>query len=219
MNIFDIIGPVMVGPSSSHTAGVVRIGNVARRVLGADPKRALIKFHGSFASTYRGHGSDRAVIAGLLGFGTNDGRIRDSLELAAENGMEYSFETVDIPGAHPNTLMIEAETSDGAALRLTGVSTGGGNILVTQINGVSVHFDGKFTTLLVDHRDVPGVISVVANVLTVEGINIAGMNVSRARKHGTATMTIMVDGEPDAGVKLSLESLPYVTHVTLISKD
>jgi len=219
VNIFDIIGPVMVGPSSSHTAGVVRIGNVARRILNARPKKALIRFHGSFASTYSGHGSDRAVIAGLLGFRPDDERIRDSLKIAAENGMEFEFATVNIPGAHPNTLVIEIEAEDGAALELTGVSTGGGNMLITSINGTDVHFDGLYTTLLIEHKDVPGVISVVTSVLNVEGINIAGMNVFRKRKYGGATMIILIDGELDEHSVRSLETLPHVTRVTLISKN
>lgn len=216
MNLFDIIGPVMVGPSSSHTAGVVRIGNVARNILGCTPTKARIKFHGSFAKTYAGHGSDKAIIGGLLGCKPDDESIRNSLQAAADIGLVYSFEVVEIPDAHPNTLIVEAEASDGKYLSLLGESIGGGNILVRRINDIEVEYNGQYDTLVINHKDAPGAISLVANLLAVARINIASMKVYRASKGGDAIMLIEIDGKLDKALSKTVESLPHITKATVL---
>jgi L-serine dehydratase len=217
MQIFDILGPVMIGPSSSHTAGVVRIGNVARRILGHTPSRALVQFHGSLAKTYRGHGSDKAIIAGLLGFKPDDTRIRDSLELAKEAGLSYEIETVTLEDAHPNTVVLNlcCDKTSGS-FTLQAASVGGGSILVQKINDIDVLFDGYYDTLIVIHEDAPGALSLVSNVLAVEKINIAGMKMYRAKKGGRAIMVIEVDEHLDKNIAAVISTLPRIHQVTVL---
>ena len=145
MNVFDIIGPVMIGPSSSHTAGAVRLGRVAWKILGEDVAQADIQLAGSFAQTYRGHGTDKALIAGIMGMHSDDERIRRSLELARERGLAFSFREEDIPGAHPNTARISLVGEHGARAVVQGASVGGGNILITQITAWRSPLPGSIT--------------------------------------------------------------------------
>ena len=154
LDIFDILGPVMVGPSSSHTAGAVRIGNMARTLLGGEPKTARIGLYGSFAETGRGHGTDRALVAGLLGMKPDDLRIPDSFAIAAERGLEFSFSTARLREAHPNTAVLDVTGVSGRKLTLQAASIGGGRIRVEQLNGVEVNFTGTFNTLIIRHQDV-----------------------------------------------------------------
>ena len=147
MNVFDIIGPVMIGPSSSHTAGAVRLGRVAWKILGDTVVKADIVLSGSFAQTYRGHGTDKALIAGVMGMDSDDERIRHSLQLAKECGMEFTFHETEIPGAHPNTARITVTGAKGGTTVIQGASIGGGNILITEINGMTVSFTGQYNTL------------------------------------------------------------------------
>ena len=218
MQIFDVLGPVMIGPSSSHTAGVVRIGNIARRILGHTPSHAHIQFHGSLAKTYRGHGSDKAVVAGLLGFRPDDVRIRDSLELAKEAGLSYEIETIWLENVHPNTMVLDLscdETKDRFTLQAA--SVGGGNILVQKINEIDVLFDGYYDTLIIIHQDMPGAVSLVSNVLVMEKINIAGMKVYRSKKGGRAIMVIEVDGRLDKQLASKMAGLPLIEQVTVLT--
>ena len=173
MNVFDIIGPVMIGPSSSHTAGAVRLGRVAWKILGERAVQARIRLSGSFAQTWRGHGTDKALIAGIMGMHSDDERIRRSLTLAGEEGLAYSFTGEDIPGAHPNTARIHLKGENGAECVVQGASIGGGNILVTEINGMEVSFTGQYNTLMVLHHDKPGTIAAVTNFMAYSGTNIA----------------------------------------------
>lgn len=219
MHIFDVLGPVMIGPSSSHTAGVVRIGNVARRILGRTPNHACIQFHGSLAKTYRGHGSDKAIVAGLMGFAPDDTRIRDSLSLANERGFAFEIATVELENVHPNTVLISAELSDERGdnhIAMQAASVGGGNILVQEINGIEVSFDGYYDTLVVIHQDQPGAISLATSVLAVAQINIAGMKVYRAQKGGRAIMVIEADGQLDKKLVSTLSNLPLIEQVTVL---
>ncbi|WP_308527925.1 serine dehydratase beta chain, partial [uncultured Oscillibacter sp.] len=156
LDIFDILGPVMVGPSSSHTAGAVRIGRMARTLLGAEVVRADIGLHGSFADTGQGHGTDRALVAGLLGMKPDDLGIPESFAIAANQGLEFRFHTIHLRDAHPNTAVLEVESADGRKLTLQAASTGGGRIRVDQLDGVDVSFTGIFNTLVVRHQDVAG---------------------------------------------------------------
>ena len=194
MNVFDILGPVMIGPSSSHTAGAARIGRITLALLGAPAVKAHILLHGSFAKTYKGHGTDKALIAGIMGMATDDPRIRQAPELAKEQGLAVEIETGDIDGAHPNTARITLEDAGGRSVCLLGSSVGGGNILVTEINGMEVAVTGQQTTLIVLHRDAPGTIASVTEVMAEAGANICNFRLSRQKRGGEAVMTMEVDG-------------------------
>jgi len=216
MNVFDIIGPVMVGPSSSHTAGAARIGKVVRILLGEEPVKANITFHGSFARTYRGHGTDRAVVGGLLGFETDDLRIRNSLRLAEAAGLEYTIQTGDLGEVHPNTVRIEAEGKSGKAIKVIASSIGGGSIVVKEIDGLQVDFTGESHTIVISHQDAPGAVASVSSLLAVYKINIGQMKVYRTRRGGDAIMVIETDQEPAGEVAEKLEKLDCVQKVTLL---
>ena len=200
MNVFDIIGPVMIGPSSSHTAGAARIGRIAYMLLGQPAKRAEILLHGSFAKTYKGHGTDKALIAGIMGMKPDDARLRSSFELAEQAGLSFEITTGHLEDAHPNTAQITLYGED-SQVSVQGASVGGGNILINRINGVAVEISGQFTTLIVLHRDAPGTIAHVTELLGSNGINIANFRLAREQKGGTAVMTIEIDG--DAGKELN----------------
>ena len=216
MNVFDIIGPVMIGPSSSHTAGAVRLGRVAWKILGDKVVKADITLSGSFAQTYRGHGTDKALIAGVMGMDSDDERIRHSLQLAKEDGMEFAFHETEIPGAHPNTARITVTGAQGGTAVIQGVSIGGGNILITEINGMAVSFTGQYNTLLVLHYDKPGTIAAVTNFMAYSEVNIGNFRLSRPKKGGEAVMTIEVDGDVSDALISSLRILPNIINVVLI---
>lgn len=183
----------MVGPSSSHTAGALRLGLLARALLGRTPERATIGLHGSFATTYRGHGTDRAVVAGLLGMAPDDERIPRSLDVARESGLVVEFEPVDLgPEAHPNTLCFEVEAG-GQRTTLTGISVGGGAVEVREANGLPVELTGEYDTLLIVARDIPGTTATVTRLLAERGVNIAFLEVSREKRGRDATMIIQSD--------------------------
>ncbi len=216
MNVFDIIGPVMIGPSSSHTAGAVRLGRVAWKILGEPAVRAEICLSGSFAQTYRGHGTDKALVAGIMGLHSDDEGIRSSLELARQRGLEVTFRRQDIPGAHPNTARIAVTGASGGEAVIQGASVGGGNILITELNGMSVSFTGQYNTLLVLHYDKPGTIAAVTNFMAYSEVNIGNFRLSRPRRGGEALMTIEVDGDVSDALIASLRILPNVINVVLI---
>ena len=216
MNVFDIIGPVMIGPSSSHTAGAVRLGRVAWKILEEKAVRADIRLSGSFAQTYRGHGTDKALIAGIMGMHSDDERIRRSLALAEEEGLVYSFTADDIRDAHPNTARIHLKGENGAECTIQGASIGGGNILITEIDGMEVSFTGQYNTLMVLHYDKPGTIAAVTNFMAYSGTNIGNFRLARKKKGGEAVMTIEVDGDVEESLIQSLRILPNVINVILI---
>ena len=216
MNIFDIIGPVMIGPSSSHTAGVVRIGNIVHRMLGGDPSRIAVHFYGSFAKTYAGHGSDKAIIGGLLGFTTEDERIRGSLQIARERGIPFAFETTAQSPGHPNSLTVTATSENGVTVRVLGESIGGGSIVIRKINDIDVAFDGQYDTLIIRHIDSPGVIAATAGAISAAHMNIAQMRVFRAAKGGEAIMIIETDGVLPPGIADAIQALPRVIQVDAI---
>lgn len=215
MNVFDILGPVMIGPSSSHTAGAARIGRITRKLLGSEPVRAEILLHGSFAKTYKGHGTDKALIAGIMGMETNDSRIRHAPEIAKERGLQVTITTGEIDGAHPNTAQITLTDAEGKQVSLLGSSIGGGNILVTQVNGMAVHITGQQTTLIVLHQDVPGTIASVTEVTADAGANICNFRLSRLKKGGLAVMTIEVDGNFGQELNDKICELPNI-HTSIL---
>lgn len=216
MNVFDIVGPVMIGPSSSHTAGAARIGKAARLLLGEEPLEAEILFHGSFAKTYRGHGTDKAVIGGILGFDPWDPRIRDSINLAEEAGINIVISTGTIEDAHPNTVQIRLTGKSKKNVSLQGASVGGGSIQITSINDMLVHFSGQYPTLIVLHHDHPGVIAHVTALVSGCQANIANFRLNRQEKGGLAIMTIEMDQSMDAKAAESILSIPHVVDVVLL---
>lgn len=218
MNMFDIIGPIMIGPSSSHTAGVVRIGLLSKSILGITPKDVTITWYGSFSKTYIGHGSDKAIIAGLLGLDTFDERIRDSFSLAKEQNMTFNFvsSTEDYP--HPNTVKITAKDDLGNVKNIVAKSVGGGAIEIVQIDDLSVSIDGSYDTLITTHIDKSGVIKNVANILYENKINIATMKVHRSEKNGNAMMIIESDNDLDNNVLLEVKQLPNIKHSVIVKK-
>lgn len=200
MNLFDILGPVMVGPSSSHTAGAVRIGRVARLLLGQRPVRASLLLHGSFASTGEGHGTHQALIAGLLGLFPDDRRVPDSFALAREQGLEFSFGTCTLRDVHPNSVLISLEGEEGGLLEVGASSPGGGRIHVFRLDGLDLSFNGELPTLVVRNSDQPGCVSHVTSVLAARGINVATLQLNRGGRGGCAVMVIQCDHSipPDA---------------------
>ena len=192
-SIFDIVGPVMIGPSSSHTAGAARLGLLARAIFGAEPTRARVTLHGSFASTGRGHGTDRALAAGLLGMGIDAPRLPDALDLARSRGLDITFEEADLGDWHPNTARFELSDETGRSMSVTGSSLGGAEVVVTRIDGFDVEITGELPVLVVAHLDRPGVIAEVTATLAEGGVNIASMADSRRRRGERALMLIDTD--------------------------
>lgn len=219
LDIFDILGPVMVGPSSSHTAGAVRIGGMARTLLGSQPVKADIGLHGSFAETGQGHGTDRALVAGLLGMRPDDLDIPRSFEIAAERGLEFTFQTVQLRDAHPNTAVLTVEDAAGKRLTVQAVSLGGGRIRVDKLNGVEVSFTGAFNTLVVRHQDVAGELSRITNELAVGGVNIANMSLCRSRRGGDVLTVIETDEKLTRDVQERIGKLYCVHDITYYEKE
>ena len=208
MNLFDIVGPVMVGPSSSHTAGAVRIGFVAQKLLGEPVKRARIGLYGSFLATGTGHGTQKALIAGLLGMVPDDMRIPDSFHLAEEKGIEFSFEEANLKEAHPNSAELELEGISGRSLTVVGESLGGSRINIA----------GSYPTLVVHNDDQPGHVADVTAMLAHKSINIATMQLYRAARGGMAVMVIECDQEiPEEGLVWlrRQEGIRKVTYLSL----
>lgn len=212
-SVFDIVGPVMIGPSSSHTAGACRLGSLALAVFGSTPIRAHILLHGSFASTGLGHGTDLALVAGLLGMHPDDARIPHSFELADEAGLSVSFAETDLGDAHPNTAVFELEDADGRQIGVRGSSLGGGDVVVTQIDLFEVDVTGDLPLLVVGHVDRPGVIAAVTSLLAESDVNVASMQVSRERRGANALMLIMTDAEVDPSIAEQIAAQPGVLSV------
>lgn len=193
MNVFDILGPVMIGPSSSHTAGAARIGLVARTLLGQEPVTAEILLHGSFAKTYKGHGTDRALVAGILGMRPDNEDLRNALDIAQEKGIDVRFVPTEFPDTHPNTAEIHLTAADGSSASIRGCSVGGGNIKIVRLNGMPVSLTGEYFTIIVIHRDTPGTIANVTEYLSSHMANICHFDLSRKARGGEAVMSIAVD--------------------------
>lgn len=215
-SIFDMIGPVMIGPSSSHTAGVVRIARAAIRILGSKPEEAEITFYNSFARTYEGHGSDRAVVAGLMDFKTDDLRIREALELAREAGLKFTFKSVANASAlHPNSIKLNLRAGE-RQVEVVGQSRGGGVIRIVEVDGFVADFSANLHTLMVEAEDVKGSIAFIADVIAHDDCNIATMTVSRKGKNQIARQFI----EMDSGLKpitlAYIQQLSWIKNITYI---
>lgn len=214
MNVFDILGPVMVGPSSSHTAGAVRIGGMARALLGETPVDAEIQLHGSFALTGEGHGTHKALVAGLLGLATDDPRVPDSFRLAQEQGLTFSFSTIELRDAHPNSALITVQGRSGRRLEVGASSPGGGRIRVFRLDGLGTSFTGELPTLVVHNSDQPGCVSRVTEVLARAGLNVATLQLSRDDRGGQAVMIIECDQSIAPRVGEEVRAIPGILRVT-----
>lgn len=216
MNIFDILGPVMIGPSSSHTAGAVKLGFVARRLLGEEPVFAKILLHGSFADTGIGHGTDRAVIAGLLGMREDDERIPFSFEVAAERGLQFEMENVQLTGVHPNTVIFQLTGKDGRKIEMQGSSIGGSRIVINKIDQAEVECTAEYPTLVVYNKDLPGCVAEVSSTLASRSINIATMRLFREKRGHNAVMIIESDEQIPKEVVERLENINGILKVTYV---
>ena len=220
ISVFDVIGPNMVGPSSSHTAGAASIALLTKKMIGEDVRRIKFTLYGSFAKTYKGHGTDRALVGGILGFETDDERIRDSFELARAAGLDFVFEsaTEEDDDIHPNTVDMEVESVSGRVLYVRGESLGGGKVRLTRINGVKVQFTGEFHALIVMQRDYPGVVAGVTSVLSRYGVNIAYLRVFREEKGGLAYTIVESDEEISENAVEEMKKNPAIEDIMLVRR-
>ena len=212
VSLLDIIGPVMVGPSSSHTAGACRLGLLARCLVGGTPDRAPVELHGSFARTGEGHGTDKAIVGGLMGFRPDDERIRDALGIAEREGLDYRFEKTTLGEeneVHPNTVRVTIERGDRSSV-MVGSSLGAGRVLVTEIDGYPVEVTGNYHTIVLVAEDVPGSVARIATILAEDEINIATLRLTRKQRGGDAFMVIEVDEQPDEKVRTDIRALSWV---------
>jgi L-serine dehydratase len=213
---FDILGPIMIGPSSSHTAGAARLAKIAGTIAQNDIKEVRFLLHGSFAKTYKGHGTDRALVAGILGMDPWDEDLRDSLNIALEKKLVFSFEEADLGEVHPNTVKFIMKSHSGLETQVTGSSVGGGNILIFDVDGQKVEFTGEYPTLIITHLDVPGMIHKVSTLLFNENINIAFMNVYRKSRGSEAFMVVETDGIVDPSVIDKIKALGNIKDIEQI---
>lgn len=219
MTIFDIMGPVMVGPSSSHTAGAARIGCITRRLLGVQPAAAELLLHGSFAATGAGHGTDRALAAGLLGMEPDDPRLPQSFELAREAGMDLTLGKTTLKGVHPNSVLVRATAPDGHVLEVVASSLGGGRVKVCSIDGLEASFSGELPTLIIRNRDKPGMVAEVTSALSRHAVNIAAMQLYRDMRGGLAVMVLESDQSIPAAAVAELRACPGVVRLVYLDLE
>jgi L-serine dehydratase len=218
VSLLDIIGPVMVGPSSSHTAGACRLGLIARALVGGTPESAKVELHGSFARTGTGHGTDRAIVGGLMGYQPDDVRLRESLEEAERIGLTVQFENTKLRGDHhPNTTRITL-AREGRSVAMVGSSIGAGRIVVTAIDGFPVDVTGTYTTLVVVAHDEPGIVAKLATALAEESVNVATMRVSRRQKGGAAIHIYELDSPPGVAALARIRALSAVNTLRVIDR-
>ncbi|MGI9952386.1 L-serine ammonia-lyase, iron-sulfur-dependent subunit beta [Moorellaceae bacterium AZ2] len=215
MDVFQVIGPVMIGPSSSHTAGAVRLGRLARAILDDEPREAEFLLHGSFARAYRGHGTDRALVAGLLGLEVDDERVRQALELAQEKGLKISFKERDLGEVHPNSVLMVIK-GDSRRVEVLGSSLGGAQVVVTRIDRFTVEVTGQLPTLVAAYKDQPGIIAGVTALLAGQSINIANMRVSREGLGQRALMIVETDEGLPPEIVAGMRAWPVMERVITI---
>jgi len=215
-SVFDMIGPVMIGPSSSHTAGVVRIARAAVRLLGGVPDEAEITFYNSFARTYEGHGSDRAILGGLMDFKTDDSRIKNAIEIAEEKGLKYKFKSIGNSSIHhPNTIKLNLKKG-ARQMEVVGESLGGGVINIAELDGFTANFSAQNHTLIIKAGDISGAIAFISGVIAQEKTNIATMSVSRKGKNDVACHVIEMDSGIREITTEYLKSLPWIFELIYI---
>lgn len=217
LSMFDVIGPNMIGPSSSHTAGAVAIALMARKMFPEEIKKATFTLYGSFAKTYRGHGTDRALLGGILGFATDDERIRDAFEYAKEMQIDYQF-VIDenTQTNHPNTADIELLGVNGYTLSIRGESIGGGKMKIVRIDHIDVEFTGEYSTLIVHQQDKPGVVAHITQALSEQEVNIAFMRLFREDKGANAYTVVESDEPIPEEVLDKIRTNPNVDNLMLI---
>lgn len=216
-SVFDIIGPIMIGPSSSHTAGAVRLGKMAAIMSGGKITKVQFLLHGSFAKTYKGHGTDKALAAGIMMMNPWDERIRESLKIVKERNIDISFSEINIPEAHPNTVKFIITRDDGKITEVIGASIGGGSIQINYIDGDRVDFTGEYPTIIIKHRDVPGMVSKVTKMLYEADVNIAFMRVFRSDKGQRATMIFECDHEINESLESNLRNIEDISGIKVIN--
>ncbi len=216
-SVFDIIGPVMIGPSSSHTAGAARLSKLAAIIAGGPIVKVQFLLHGSFARTYKGHGTDKALAAGIMGMDPWDERLRHSLKIAANSGMDISFGEVNLPEAHPNSVEFVITREDGRITDIIGASIGGGSVVINYIDGDRVDFTGEYPTIIIKHKDVPGVVSKVTAILFEADVNIAFMKVFRSDKGQRATMIFECDNEISEELEERITAIEAISGMRVIN--
>ena len=217
ISVFDVLGPNMIGPSSSHTAGASSIAYLAQKMAGGNIKKVKFILYGSFAETYHGHGTDKALLGGILGFRTDDKRIRDSFKIAGDRGVEFEFETNETETeVHPNTVDISIETKDGKKLEVRGESVGGGKCRIVRIDNVPVDFTGEYSAAIIVQKDMPGVIKHIAGALSDRNINIAFMRLFREGRHETAYTIVETDSALPEELKDAILANKYVDDVMIV---
>lgn len=219
LDIFDILGPVMIGPSSSHTAGAARIGFIARALLGTPPVKAAIHLYGSFAETGAGHGTDRALAGGLLGMKPDDERLPFAFDEAKKAGLTYTIDEIELRDAHPNTAVIEAWSADGKDLVMQASSLGGGRIMVNKLDGIDVNFTGMYNTLVIRNEDASGTVAAVTSILSQLRVNVANMSLYRHKRGGDALMVIETDQHLKPHQVAFLSELPGILSITYYDKE
>lgn len=219
MTIFDIMGPIMIGPSSSHTAGAARIGLITRKLLGQPPVRAQLLLHGSFAATGHGHGTDKALVAGLLGLRPDDPDLPRSFTLAEQAGMEVVVGSVALRGAHPNTVLLRVEDAGGSQLEVNASSLGGGRVRVNAIDGSEASFSGEKPTLIIRNEDRPGAVAEVSAILSRKRVNIATMQLYRNARGGLAVMVLESDQDVWLESIDELRACPGIVRVTYLNMN
>ena len=217
VSLFEIMGPVMIGPSSSHTAGAEKLGKAASSIWGGSFDSVEFYLHGSFAKTYKGHGTDKALVAGILGMSADDERLRDSLRIAEESGIKVSFIEADLGEVHPNTVKIVLKQGDEILLTLMGSSIGGGNILITEIDGSSLKISGQYPVIIATQKDTPGMVSKITGVIAKHQLNIATLEVSRESKGEKATTVVEIDNAPESSIVDELMSIENIISVRVLN--
>ena len=219
MNIFDIIGPVMVGPSSSHTAGAVRIGFVSRKLMGEPVQSVKLLLYGSFLATGKGHGTDRALIGGLLGMLPDDERVPFAFEEADRAGMAFEFGEANLKEAHPNSVVLQMVGKSGREMEVIAASLGGGRMKICQLDGMEANYCAEYPTLIVQNLDQPGCVAKVTTMLSDIGINIATLQLYRDSRGGDAVMVVECDREVPADSIQWLEEQSGIERVTYYSME
>ena len=218
-SIFDIIGPVMIGPSSSHTAGAARLGKMARCIFRSTPKKVDLTLYGSFAKTYKGHGTDKALVGGILGFDPDDARIKYSFELAKEQGVKFEFIKTNLgENVHPNTVKMEMILEDGSKSTVMGASIGGGNIKLTEMDGLALDFNGSRSAVVLEIKDIPGAIAFITGILGHNNKNISMISTNKPAKSEYTFLTIETEDELESSLIDQLRKFEVVAKVVVLDK-
>lgn len=215
-SIFDIVGPVMIGPSSSHTAGAARIGKMTHKFTGDQIKKVVFYLHGSFAKTYRGHGTDKALLAGVLGFSESDARLKQAFEIAKSRGIGYEFVEAELGDVHPNSVKIVVEKLDGSLISLVGSSIGGGNIQIIQLNGIDLTISGDHPTIIAKHTSKKGILPGMTDIMTRHNYDILFMSFYKKNKDGEGIIVVEVADEVGEEAIAEIKTMSGITDVYLI---